>query len=134
MDVTVAVADWLPMSVLLGTDTPLLSKLLSGELQKTRPVHKIDNALVVIRAAMRKQLEEKLEAGDVLLDDQLKAPETLSEDGIAVGPNTETTPEEEAPADQMMSQDLEWSFADEIFEGRKEKTKLTKGAKRRNNA
>ena len=30
MEVTVAVKDKLPMSVLLGTDTPLLSKLLSG--------------------------------------------------------------------------------------------------------
>ena len=30
MEVTVAVADKLPMSVLLGTDIPLLSKLLSG--------------------------------------------------------------------------------------------------------
>ena len=43
MEVTVAIADKLPMIVLLGTDTPLLSKLLSGGLQKTRPVHKIDN-------------------------------------------------------------------------------------------
>ena len=39
MEVTVAVADKLPMSVLLGTDIPLLSKLLSEELQMTRPVH-----------------------------------------------------------------------------------------------
>ena len=39
MEVTVAVADKQPMSVLMGTDIPLLSKLLSGELQKTRPVH-----------------------------------------------------------------------------------------------
>ena len=39
MKVTVAVADKLPMSVLLGTDIPLLSKLLSEELQMTRPVH-----------------------------------------------------------------------------------------------
>ena len=73
MEVTVAVADRLPMSVLLGTDTPLLSKLLSGELQKTRSVHKIDNALVVTRAGYRKQLEEEFEAGDVLLDVQPKA-------------------------------------------------------------
>ena len=36
---------------------------------------------------MRKQLEEELEAGDELLDVQLKAPEILSEDGIAVGPD-----------------------------------------------
>ena len=69
---------------------------------------------------MRKQLEEELEAGDVLLDVQLKASETLCEDDIAVGPDTETTTEEEAPADQVMSQDLKWSFADEIFEGGKE--------------
>ena len=39
MEVTVAVADKQPISVLMGTDIPLLSKLLSGELQKTRPVH-----------------------------------------------------------------------------------------------
>ena len=39
MEVTVAVADKLPMSVLLGTDIPLLSKLLSEKLQMTRPVH-----------------------------------------------------------------------------------------------
>ena len=34
MEVTVAVADKLPMSVLLGTDTPLLSKLLSGSYKR----------------------------------------------------------------------------------------------------
>ena len=73
---------------------------------------------------MRKQLEEELEAGDELLDVQLKAPETLSEDGIAVGPDTETTLEEEAPADQMMSQDLGWSFDDEILRGETRKQNL----------
>ena len=134
MEATVAVADKLPMSVLLGTDTPLLSKLLSGELQKTRPMHKIDNALVVTRVGVRKQLEEELEAGDVLLDIQPKALETLPEDGMAVGPDAKPTPEKEAPADQMMSLDPEWSFDDEIFVGGREKAKLTKGQKRRNNA
>ena len=34
----------------------------------------------------------------------------------------------------MMSQNLEWSFANKIFEGGKEKTKLTKREKRRYNA
>ena len=34
MEVTVAVADKLPMSVLLGTDTPLFSKLLSGSYKR----------------------------------------------------------------------------------------------------
>ena len=69
-----------------------------------------------------------------LPDVQLKAPETLSEGGIAVRPDTETTPKEEAPADQMMSQNLKSSFNDEIFEGGKEETKLTKGEKWRNDA
>ena len=134
MEVTVAVADKLPMSVLLGTDTPLLSKLLSGELQKTRSVDKIDNALVVTRPGVRKQLEEELEAGDVLLDVQPKALETLSEEGMAVGPEAKPTPEKEAPADQMMSLDPEWSSDDEIFVGGREKAKLIKGKKRKNNA
>ena len=42
----------------------------------------------------RKQLEKELEAGDVLLNVQLKALDTLSEDGMAVGPESESTPEE----------------------------------------
>ena len=29
---------------------------------------------------------------------------------MAVGPESESTPEEEVPADQMMSKDPEWSF------------------------
>ena len=63
--------------------------------------------MVVIGAGMRKQLKEALEAEDVLLDVQPKALDTLSEDGMAVGPKSESTPKEEVPADQMMSQDPE---------------------------
>ena len=61
---------------------------------------------------MIKQLEEALEAGDLPLDVQPKALDTLSEDGIAVWPESESTPKEEVPADQTMSQDPEWSFDD----------------------
>ena len=57
---------------------------------------KTDNALVVSRAGMRKQLEEELEAGGVLLDVQPKALEILSEEGMAVGPEAKPTPEKEA--------------------------------------
>ena len=80
---------------------------------------------------MRKQLEEALEVGDVLLDVQPKPLDTLSEDGMAVGPESESTPEEEVPADQMMSKDPEWSFDDEIFVGGREKTKLMSCTRRK---
>ena len=55
--------------------------------------------MVVIGAGMRKQLEEALEAGDLLLDVQSKALDTLSEDDMAVGPESESTPKEEVLAD-----------------------------------
>ena len=80
---------------------------------------------------MRKQLEEALEVGDVLLDVQPKPLDTLSEDGMAVGPESESPPEKEVPADQMMSKDPEWSFDNEIFVGGREKTKLMSCTRRK---
>ena len=60
------------MSVLLGIDTPLLLKLQ----QKTQPVNKIDNALVVTQARAKKELEDELELGNASVEGQLKSPES----------------------------------------------------------
>ena len=47
LNITAAVAERLPVSVLLGTDFPLLTELLSGKLSTVEPVSKIEHALVV---------------------------------------------------------------------------------------
>jgi len=60
LNITAAVAERLPVSVLLGTDVPLLTELLSGKLATMKPVSKIENALVVTRAQAKKQLEEEI--------------------------------------------------------------------------
>jgi len=58
-EIQAAVADRLPMAVLLGTDVPQLPELLSGELLGSEA--KIENALVVTRARAKQQLEEEAE-------------------------------------------------------------------------
>lgn len=79
-----AEANRLSMIMLLGTDMSLLSKLLSGELQKTQLVNKIDNALVVTRARAKKELKDELELANAPVEAQPKPPETtLLENGPA---------------------------------------------------
>ena len=49
------------MSVLLETDVPLLTELLSGKFSTVKPVSKIEHALVVTQAKAEKQLDEKVQ-------------------------------------------------------------------------
>ena len=58
MKVTAAVSDRLPVSVLLGTDTPELSMLLRFDLTTTHTTA-VEEALVMTRAQLRAQEEEE---------------------------------------------------------------------------
>ena len=61
LNITAAVAERLPVSVLLGTDVPRLTELLSGKLSTVKPVSKIEHALVVTQAKAEKQLDEMVQ-------------------------------------------------------------------------
>lgn len=58
-EVQAAVADKLPLAMLLGTDVPVLPKLL-GENFQTAEYQKIADALVVTRAQARNSLTRRL--------------------------------------------------------------------------
>ena len=58
MKVTAAVSDRLPVSVLLGTDTPELSRLLRSDLATTHTTA-VEEALVMTRAQQRVQEKEE---------------------------------------------------------------------------
>ena len=132
LNITAAVAERLPVSVLLGTDFPLLTELLSGKLSTVEPVSKIEHALVVTRAEAKKQLdvEIQLEREDLLSGANPKPMETLPE-GSTI--ETRMIPEEIPPI--VQDQDTvrpEWEFDDELFVGGRKKNRLTKGQKRKN--
>ena len=81
LNITAAVAERLPVSVLLGTDVPLLTELLSGKLSTVKPVSKIEHALAVTRAKAKKQLAEEVqvEREDLLSGAHAKPMEILPE-------------------------------------------------------
>ena len=114
LNITAAVAERLPVSVLLGTDVPILTELLSDRLSTLRPVSDIENALVVTRAKAREQLDEmtQLEKEDLLSGAHTTQIETLHEGSPVrlpeAAPPTEGSQTAAAP---------EWMFDEELFFG-----------------
>jgi len=132
LNITAAVAERLPVSVLLGTDVPLLTELLSGKLSTVKPVSKIEHALVVTRAKAKKQLDEEvqLEREDLLSGAHAKPMETLPE-----GRTSETRLLSEVMPPIVQDRDTvkpEWEFDDGLFSEAREKNRLTKSQKRKN--
>ena len=127
-EIQAAVADRLPMAVLLGTDVPQLPELLSGELLGSET--KIENALVVTRARARQQLEE---AAEQQLREQRSGvqPTTLDRIGVTTEPEEVTTVQGNQEEETDIPVELR-ELDEELFEGGQERKKLTRNQKREN--
>ena len=116
--VEAAVAEKLPVSVLLGRDVPELVSLRGGQGSDT-PASRTE-AMAVLTQAQRRQLE-----GDI----------TAAEEEYRVSgaePNLLDTPEEQS-ADEM-DQELPWKDLDpELFQGGRKRVRLTRSMKRAKN-
>ena len=118
-EVQAAVADRLPLSMLLGTDVPHLSKLVSGQLGGKSP-HQVEEALVVTRARARQQSEEEKE---------LRMKDANS--GVQPHDLDSTVSEDEDGDNRRSVKDLP-QLDDDLFMGGREKKRLTKQQKREN--
>ena len=119
-EVQAAVADKLPLAMLLGTDVPILPKLL-GENFKTAEYQKIADALVVTRAQARKEWADEEARQRKELECGVQ-PTAVTEEA------TEETEEESTQGELDWMQDLD----DELIINGRDKVKLTRSQKREN--
>ena len=117
-EVQAAVADRLPLAMLLGTDVPQLPDLLQGKMESTAGP-KIVSALVVTRAGARRQREEEEEA-------------VSREQRSEVRPTSLEEIHEQESEDKEL--ELEWikDMDEDLFHGGREKMRLTRSQKRMN--
>ena len=116
-EVQAAVADRLPLAMLLGTDVPILPKLLDGELLGATQPKKIVDALVITRARAKQQKAEE----EIIEQRELES---------GVQPNAV----EPIESEDVMTEEQDWmkELDEELFVGGHEKTKLTRSQKREN--
>ena len=131
LEVQAAVADCLPVAVLLGTDVPQLVNLLAGEM----PQASTADAMVVTRARARQQQEEEAEQQDKNRQSGVQ-PHVLWEESddkledISVMEN-KSGKKKESEEDSYI-EDWMVRIDEELFSGGQTRRKLTRSQKRAN--
>ena len=122
--VTAAVADCLPVSVLLGVDVPVLGKLLHGE-PEVMHSHGVEEALVVTtRSRTRQEEREELErAQKEAMSGGVPKPLELNSPAVSEG-------EGEANAEEEVALESEFQFSEDLFSSKPVKSSKTRSQKR----